>query len=66
MTEPRRELLSLTEAARYANLSVGTLRRYIADGRLPGYRVGPKLMKVDLADLDALTSPMSRRGPGLH
>jgi excisionase family DNA binding protein len=49
---------SVTDAATYANVSTKTIRRYIADGRLTGYRVGPRLVKVKLADLDALMRPI--------
>ncbi|MEP9391682.1 helix-turn-helix domain-containing protein [Gordonia sp. VNK1] len=49
-----RRLESITVAAEYADVSVRTLRRYIASGRLTAYRVGPRLIKVDLNDLDAM------------
>ncbi len=35
-----------------------TLRRYIASGRLTGYRVGPRLVRVDLNELDANLRPI--------
>lgn len=55
MTPPqRRTLLSLDDAATYLGVTTRTLRRYIAAGRLNGYRVGPRLLRVDLAELDAL------------
>jgi excisionase family DNA binding protein len=60
---PRR-LTSLADAARYADLSVRTIRRYIAQGRLTGYRVGPRLVKVDLDDLDKLARPIPTAGNG--
>lgn len=47
-------LTSVENAASYADVSTRTIRRWIADGRIPGYRVGPRLVKVDLADLDSL------------
>lgn len=50
--------LSLTEAAEYLSLDPRTIRRYIAAGRLPAYRVGPRLIKIDTADLDALARPV--------
>jgi excisionase family DNA binding protein len=49
-----RRLRSIADGAKYADVSTKTIRRYIADGRLIGYRVGPRLVKIDLADLDAL------------
>jgi excisionase family DNA binding protein len=51
---PARRYPSVAAAAEYADLSPKTIRRYIASGRLTGYRVGPRLVKVDLADLDQL------------
>jgi excisionase family DNA binding protein len=51
---PARRLGSIRDAAEYADVSTRTIRRYISDGRLTGYRVGPRLIKVDLDDLDKL------------
>ncbi len=60
-----RQLVSLSAAAAYADVSTRTLRRYIAQGRLTGYRVGPRLVKVDLSELDQLARPIpTARGPG--
>ena len=56
--KPRR-LASLKEAAGYADLNTRTLRRYIASGRITGYRVGPKLLKVDLNELDSIVRPVA-------
>ncbi|WP_026533912.1 helix-turn-helix domain-containing protein [Arthrobacter sp. H14] len=53
-TPPR--YASLTEAADYAHISTRTLRRYITDGRLTGYRVGPRIIRVNLDELDNLFS----------
>ncbi|MBE7195957.1 MAG: helix-turn-helix domain-containing protein [Gordonia polyisoprenivorans] len=57
-SQSNRRLESLPSAAEYAGVSVRTLRRYIADGRVRAYRVGPRLIKVDLADLDAMLRPI--------
>ena len=56
--KPRR-LAGTTQAAEYAGLCTRTIYRYIADGRLTGYRVGPKLIKIDLDELDAITKPIA-------
>jgi excisionase family DNA binding protein len=56
--EGLRRLVSLATAAAYADVSTRTLRRYIAQGRLTGYRVGPRLVKVDLNELQNLASPI--------
>jgi excisionase family DNA binding protein len=55
---PPRRLASLATAAEYADVSTRTLRRYISQGRLSGYRVGPRLVKVDLTELEALARPI--------
>ena len=60
---PARRLASIADAAAYADVSTRTLRRYVADGRLTGYRVGPRLVKVDLVDIDALVRPIPTRDP---
>jgi excisionase family DNA binding protein len=38
-------------------VSARTIRRRIADGKLPARRVGPRLLQVNLADLDELIRP---------
>ena len=62
-----RRLVGLSAAAAYADVSTRTLRRYIAHGRLTGYRVGPRLIKIDLNEVDRLARPIptasSRREP---
>jgi excisionase family DNA binding protein len=45
--------VTLAQASRIASLSTRTLRRAIADGRLPGYRVG-RLIRLDIDDLHRL------------
>ena len=54
-----RARLSSVEAAAFLNVSVNTLRRYVADGLLSNRRVGPRLLKYDPAELEAFTR---RRG----
>ena len=46
-------MASLTLGAEYIGVSEKTLRRMIASGAVSGYRVGPRLVRVDLNDLDA-------------
>lgn len=59
---PRRHHVSIAEAAEYLGVSPKTIRRYIAAGRLTGYRTGPRLIRVDRNDLDA----MLRRIPAVR
>lgn len=46
----------LDTAATTLECSTKTVRRYIADGRLTGYRMGPRLIRVDMNEVDALLS----------
>lgn len=46
--------VSPLEAAIYAQVSSRTVRRWIAEGRLPAKRFGPRLIRVRLADVEAL------------
>jgi excisionase family DNA binding protein len=50
---PQRRLISTTMAAERLNVSPGTVRQFIADGKLTGYKVG-RLIKVDVNQVDAL------------
>ncbi|MFH8252949.1 helix-turn-helix domain-containing protein [Microbacterium sp. B2969] len=51
---PADEWLSLVDAAADRKVSVKTIRRRIADGDLPAYRFGRRLLLVRREDLDAL------------
>lgn len=53
---------SIQVAADYADVSVKTIRRWISRGTLTGYRIGPKLIRVDLNELDALLRPIPTVG----
>lgn len=53
-----RRWVSQTEAAEYLGITDRTLRRMIAAGKLPAYRLGPRLLRIDVADLDALLRPV--------
>jgi len=54
----------LKEAASYAKLSVKTLRRYGAPGKITLSRNGDKLILVDLDELDRLVCPIAAAGDG--
>lgn len=62
---PRRQFETLAQAADRTGLSTYTLRRRIADGRLPAYRSGPRIIRVDPDDVDKLLTRLpavTRRG----
>jgi excisionase family DNA binding protein len=50
----RRHYVSLNKAAEYLDTSPRTIRRAIAEGRVTGYRFGPRTLRVDLDEIDAL------------
>jgi excisionase family DNA binding protein len=47
-----RRLAPLPDAAKYIGVTDRTLRRWIADGTLTGYRLGRKTVRVDLNEVD--------------
>lgn len=57
-------LVSLTEAADRYGVSTKTLRRRIAEGAITGHRLGPRIIRVDVRELDALwtTIPSAKSG----
>ena len=54
------------EAAEYLGVTDRTLRRYVASGELPAYRLGTRLLRFRQADLDALLRPVPTAGGGQH
>lgn len=58
----QRRFYSLEQSATYLDVTVKTVRRWIAEGRLPAYRLGDRLLKVDIADLDAFARRVPTTG----
>jgi excisionase family DNA binding protein len=50
---PHRRYATIRQAAEYLAVNERTVRDMIADGRITGYRNGPRLIRVDLNDIDA-------------
>lgn len=55
---PARRWIDQRQAAEYLGITDRTLRRMIAAGDLPAYRLGPRLLRIDVGDLDALMRPV--------
>ena len=62
MTSKPSRLASIRDASEYAHCAPKTIRRRIADGSLTGYRFGPRLIRVDLNELDAVLRPIPTAG----
>lgn len=58
-----RRLTSIADAAAYLDCSERTIRRRVASGQLTAYRLGPRLLRIDLDELDAaLLKPIPTAG----
>ncbi len=57
-----RDWKSPQESAVYVGVSVKTIRRRILDGSLPAHRRGPRVLRIDRADLDRLFRPVAAGG----
>ena len=55
---PRFEPESLQQAAQRCGVTVRTMRRWVVEGRLTGYRLGSTLIRLDRAEVDALLTPI--------
>lgn len=57
-----RRLASISTAAEHLDVTPRTVRRYLAAGLLTGFRVGPRLVRVDLNEVDAMLRPIPTAG----
>jgi excisionase family DNA binding protein len=53
-----RQLASIQEAARLYHVHPDTIRRRISSGQLTGYRLGTRIIRVDVAELETLLRPI--------
>lgn len=60
----RRDLLTQREVAEYLGVTTRTVRNWSAAGKLPAYKLGDKIVRYDMAEVDAFLS-LSRVGPKL-
>lgn len=53
-SRPRPNLGTWQEAATRLGCTTNTIRNYVNAGKLTGYRVGPRMRRVDLDEVEAL------------
>lgn len=53
-----RRYVTLAAAAEYLDMTEAGIRKFISEGRLTGYRVGKRAIRVDLHEVDALLVPI--------
>jgi len=51
-------MVDLKQAADALDVSLNTVRNWVKDGTLKAYRLGPRLLRVRVTDLNALVSPL--------
>lgn len=61
---PSHRYTSLAGTAEYLHTSQRTVRRMIASGDLTGYRIGSRLLRVDLNEVDAKLRPIPSAAAG--
>lgn len=54
----QRELITIAAAAERLGCGNQTVRDFIASGKLPAFRVGGRMIRLDAADVDALLVPI--------
>ena len=55
------DLLTIAEAAKMLKVSTVTLRRWIKQGRLPAYHVGPRKVRIRREDLTKALTPTAQQ-----
>jgi excisionase family DNA binding protein len=51
-----RRYAKINDAAEYFAVTPWTIRKLITDGHIHGYRIGTRVLRVDLNELDALVA----------
>jgi len=50
------EWMTIEESAKYLKMSVGGIRKYVKNGKLPSYRQG-RIVRLKRSDLNAFLAP---------
>jgi excisionase family DNA binding protein len=52
-TSPNPDRVDAKQVAEHFGVALRTVRRWTKDGTIPAHRIGPKLLRFDLAEVDA-------------
>ncbi|MBI2908030.1 MAG: helix-turn-helix domain-containing protein [Chloroflexi bacterium] len=56
------DLLTMAEAAKLLKVSAVTVQRWVKQGRLPAYQLGPRYLRIRRSDLAKMLVPTSKEG----
>lgn len=56
--------LAISEAATIFDVHHSTVRRWISQGRITGYRLGPRMLRVDLNEIESMLRPLATANRG--
>ncbi|WP_448072342.1 helix-turn-helix domain-containing protein [Georgenia yuyongxinii] len=54
--------MNLQDAADYLGVTERSVRNWISAGKVPAYRIGKKVIRLKVADVDALLQPIPTVG----
>lgn len=60
----QQRLSSIPDAADTYGVHHTTIRRWISQGRITGFRFGPRMIRVDLNEIDAMLRPLAAANRG--
>lgn len=52
------QLVTVRQTTELLHVDRATVYKWLADGRLPGYRLGGRAVRIRVADLEALVAPL--------
>jgi excisionase family DNA binding protein len=58
MSPRKKNFGTIATGASCYKVSEKTLRRWVAEGRITGYRFGPRMIRVDLNEIEQLLKPI--------
>ncbi len=60
----QRHLVAIDQAAQFLSCNPRTVRRMVSRGEISAFRIGPRLLRVDLSEPENLLRPIPTAGGG--